>query len=203
MSNPFQLREARLLEIARRHFEQYGYKKTTVDGIVREAGIAKGTFFLHFKTKEALLIAVFQQLRQDVLGRFETCLASAGESPVRQLEALLRFAFEQLQAYPLLRRLQQIDAEHRLFRQILDLPDTRREVEQALGQIRGILAAGIACGEFRADCDLERLPIVLASLKFLMFHPELITADGRISTAEFVETLLPLLLRGLRADGSP
>lgn len=196
-------REARILEVAQRHFEQYGYKKTTVDGIVQAVGIAKGTFFLHFKSKEDLLIAVFQHLRHEVLAKFETCLAEAGDSPASQLETLLRFALEQLRAYPIFLRLQQIDPEFRLFRRILELPDTQNELDQALTQVRQILQAGIQCGQFRTDLDLEHLPYVLGSLKFLMFHPELITANGRITSQAFIDTLIPLVMRGLRACAQP
>ncbi len=192
-------REKQILAVSRRHFEQFGYKKTTIDGIVQEVGIAKGTFFLHFQSKEALLIGVFQQLRQEVLTRFETCMSASSPSPSQQLETLLRFALEQLRAYPLFLRLHQIDPEFRLFRQILDLPDTQQELDQALNQLRAILQAGIDCGEFRQDLDLNHLPYILGSLKFLMFYPELITANGQISTQSYIDTLIALIMKGLQA----
>ncbi len=35
-------------------FQRYGYKKVSVDDIVAKAGVAKGTFYLYFKTKDEL-----------------------------------------------------------------------------------------------------------------------------------------------------
>jgi AcrR family transcriptional regulator len=42
-------------------FEQIGFDKTTVDRIVEQAGVAKGTFFHHFASKGAVLSWVGEQ----------------------------------------------------------------------------------------------------------------------------------------------
>jgi AcrR family transcriptional regulator len=43
-----------LIEVAAKLFYQQGYHCTGVQQIIQEAGIAKGTFYSHFKSKEAL-----------------------------------------------------------------------------------------------------------------------------------------------------
>jgi AcrR family transcriptional regulator len=43
-----------LIEVAARLFYEQGYHCTGVQQIIQEAGIAKGTFYSHFKSKEAL-----------------------------------------------------------------------------------------------------------------------------------------------------
>lgn len=48
-------REKRILDVAADLFIHYGFDKTTVSDIAREAGISKGTIYLHFKGKDALL----------------------------------------------------------------------------------------------------------------------------------------------------
>ena len=52
----------RLLEEATYCLERYGVRKTTVDEIVRRAGIPKGTFYLFYDSKELLLFDVFMGL---------------------------------------------------------------------------------------------------------------------------------------------
>src|SRR4051812_32457589 len=47
---------ARIREAANDLFLRKGVDKTTVDEIVAKAGIAKGTFYLHFQRKEDLLL---------------------------------------------------------------------------------------------------------------------------------------------------
>ena len=48
-------RRERLYEAALELFRAQGYEATTVDQITRQAGLAKGTFFNYFHTKDAVL----------------------------------------------------------------------------------------------------------------------------------------------------
>lgn len=54
----------RLLDVARRHFLAAGYRETSVDGIAREAGIAKKTLYHHFGGKAGLFTAIIETLRR-------------------------------------------------------------------------------------------------------------------------------------------
>ncbi|KAA3643482.1 MAG: TetR family transcriptional regulator [Chloroflexi bacterium] len=47
-------RQERILAAAAELFVHYGYDKTTVDDIAREAGVSKGAIYLHFKSKDEL-----------------------------------------------------------------------------------------------------------------------------------------------------
>jgi AcrR family transcriptional regulator len=64
-----QEREARIIALAERLFVRNGYDNTTVDQIVGEMGLAKGTYYYHFDSKEALLIAVSDKLIFDTGAR--------------------------------------------------------------------------------------------------------------------------------------
>jgi AcrR family transcriptional regulator len=48
-------RRDRMYEAAVTLFREQGYENTTVDQITRRAGVAKGTFFNYFPTKDAVL----------------------------------------------------------------------------------------------------------------------------------------------------
>lgn len=52
-------REQRILDAAADLFVHYGYDKTTVSDIAREAGISKGAIYLHFESKDALFEGLF------------------------------------------------------------------------------------------------------------------------------------------------
>lgn len=60
-------RRAEILEAALRVFGQYGYRRTSVDDIAREAGIAKGTVYLSFTSKEEVFQALARHLSQQML----------------------------------------------------------------------------------------------------------------------------------------
>lgn len=51
-------RERRLLETAARLIAHFGYDKTTISDIAREAGVSKGAVYLHWPSKEALFTAL-------------------------------------------------------------------------------------------------------------------------------------------------
>jgi AcrR family transcriptional regulator len=56
---------ARLFAAASELFATRGYHATTVDAIVKRAGVAKGTFFVHFATKDAVITELVRiQTRQ-------------------------------------------------------------------------------------------------------------------------------------------
>jgi TetR/AcrR family acrAB operon transcriptional repressor len=68
-------RYERVLEAAGRLFARWGYDKTSVEDIAREAGISKGAVYLEFPNKDALLKAVlyreFARYSADWLLRFQ------------------------------------------------------------------------------------------------------------------------------------
>ena len=51
----------KIFEVAGRLFKEKGFENTTVDEITTKAGIAKGTFFNYFSTKEMLLLYFGEQ----------------------------------------------------------------------------------------------------------------------------------------------
>lgn len=52
------VRQKELIDAALELFSSVGYKKTMIVDIVKKAGVAKGTFFYYFPTKEAVLEAI-------------------------------------------------------------------------------------------------------------------------------------------------
>jgi AcrR family transcriptional regulator len=59
-----QERALRILDAAAELIQRWGYKKVAVDDIARLAGVAKGTIYLHWKTREDLFMALL--LRESV-----------------------------------------------------------------------------------------------------------------------------------------
>lgn len=59
-----QERADRILDAAAELILRWGYRKTTIDDIARHAGVAKGTIYLHWKTREDLFMALI--IREDL-----------------------------------------------------------------------------------------------------------------------------------------
>jgi AcrR family transcriptional regulator len=77
---------ARLFRAAAELFAKYGYREATVDEIARRAGVAKGTFFLHFATKDAVIVQAVRLQTRAALKERERVRA-AGGSAIDRLRA--------------------------------------------------------------------------------------------------------------------
>jgi AcrR family transcriptional regulator len=71
-------RHAEILDAALRMFGQYGFRRTSMDDIAREAGIAKGTIYLSFAGKEEVFQALAQRLSQRMLTGAEAASSRPG-----------------------------------------------------------------------------------------------------------------------------
>ncbi|MBC7231540.1 MAG: TetR family transcriptional regulator [Actinobacteria bacterium] len=81
-------RRDRIIEIATRLFAAKGYHGTTIDEIVQATGIAKGTFYIYFDSKEELLVEVIRKLIDDTLGRIDRALEQRDEKDyIARIEA--------------------------------------------------------------------------------------------------------------------
>ena len=71
----------KIMDCAKNLFFSIGYEKTSIQRIIDEVGIAKGTFYHHFKTKEHLLDALTDVLIEDEAKQtVETILASDSDA---------------------------------------------------------------------------------------------------------------------------
>ena len=77
-----------IAEAALRLFARYGYKRTSMDDIAREAGVARATLYLHFKGKDDVFRAMLAGLGGRVETRCREALAMPGPFPER-LAALM------------------------------------------------------------------------------------------------------------------
>jgi AcrR family transcriptional regulator len=76
----------RLLAAAVALVTEVGWRHTTVERIAERAGVAKGTFFVHFRTKEAIAITLVEVQIAAAMSAREAVL-TAGGSPVERLRA--------------------------------------------------------------------------------------------------------------------
>lgn len=60
-----------ILTTARRLFGTHGFAATTMDEIAEAAAVAKGAVYHHFKTKEAVFEAVFDQVSRDLVAEID------------------------------------------------------------------------------------------------------------------------------------
>jgi TetR/AcrR family transcriptional regulator, fatty acid metabolism regulator protein len=81
-------RRAELASAAARIFAERGVANTTVSDIVKAAGVAQGTFYLYFDSKDDVVLAVVHQMGNDMLAAIESAVSASGTTAVEKLLAL-------------------------------------------------------------------------------------------------------------------
>ena len=76
-------KRARILAAAEEVFARRGFYNARVSEIARAAGVADGTIYLYFKSKDDLLISLFETRMKDVIGELETAVPPDGAAPLR------------------------------------------------------------------------------------------------------------------------
>ncbi len=92
--------QARILDAACARFAADGYHRTSVDDIIRHAGIARGTFYLYFESKRAVLEALLGQLLADIDRRVRPISLDHADPPRAQLQGNLQRAWDALAGNP-------------------------------------------------------------------------------------------------------
>ncbi len=90
-----QERRESLIETTLTLFEQGSYEGVTMAGVAARAGLAKGTVFLYFKTKEHLFLAVLEKLMAEWFQEIDLKLQTVqGSRPASQVISHLRHSLE-------------------------------------------------------------------------------------------------------------
>src|SRR5258705_12958471 len=85
-------REA-ILAAALELFGRYGYRRTSIDDIARQAGVAKGTVYLYVENKDALFRTLARSVLDGVLANARAAAARRGGSVAARLTGILDAKF--------------------------------------------------------------------------------------------------------------
>lgn len=84
----------RLLDVALDEIRAKGYCATSVDELCAAAGVTKGAFFHHFKSKEALGVAAADHWSETTGALFETAPYHHHDDPLQRILAYIEFRKE-------------------------------------------------------------------------------------------------------------
>lgn len=180
----------RILRTALDLVQAQGYEATTIRDITAASGVALGTFFNHFPTKEHLLVDYYAQLQQEVSDR----LSRPHRSFRAFMKAFTRLLTGQVQTHP---RLYQAIGGAMLACGALQDAE-RAACGDMHRRIRKAIEKGAGTGELRADLD----PEATASLLLLAFNGAILDTLPNLDGAAFEARLhhyLDPLLRLLQA----
>ncbi len=80
-----EIRRKEIIDAAYNLFEEIGYENTSVENIINQANIAKGTFYYYFKTKKDLLNEIVKQISETIYSLIEEVSKSESLSVMEKL----------------------------------------------------------------------------------------------------------------------
>ena len=153
-----QATRAHLMEVAMRLFAARGYEGTSIEAVLAESGVSRGSLYHHFPGKDALFVAVLEDIGRRV-GLPAAEEMQAAPNPIAALR-IGCLAWIRQAADPVIRQIMLIDAPA-----VLGWQRWRELDEQGpLGVIRGLLAGAAQAGRIESRHVDVFAHIVLAAL---------------------------------------
>ncbi len=175
-------RRKELLEIAYRMFLSKGYENTSVDSIIEEAGIAKGTFYHYFESKEQMLEEVCHMMIAAEAENAGKILSSDLPVPEKLMGVVGSFrpAMEEQTIGDTLNRPENVLMHDKV---------NRRIIETQVPLLSKVVEEGIEAGFFNCDMLYERVRMILIISNTLFDDMSFTDRDVAVFT-ELLEKLL-------------
>jgi AcrR family transcriptional regulator len=197
MRNGVQTREVReaILDATDRFLARHGYKKMTIDDLAQEVGIGKGSIYLHFTSKEEIVLShidrIIERLKEE-LQRIAAQDASPEERLQKMLVTRVLFRFDSVQHYT-----QSLNDLLAAVRPKL-LSRRKNYFAEEAEIFASVVEDGNRLGDFESENPLETAEtFLLATNSLLPFSLTAHELGERIEIEEKVGRVADLLLKGL------
>jgi AcrR family transcriptional regulator len=170
----------RLLEAAARVMADQGSDSATIDTFIRAAGVARGTFYNHFKTREELLDALW---------------TSMGHDPFLDIQNACRDMTDPVERFAAMTRLVLLGAMHNPTWGWLILALSADETtlnDDLRGYPRPDLRTGAAADRFRYESETSATDLVVGTMRAAL---RALLQEGR--EANYAEALCKMMLQAL------
>lgn len=156
-------RKNEILDAAELLFGTKGYSKTTVNEILENIGIAKGTFYYHFNSKEEVLDAIVMRFITDGV---EAAKLIAADLNLKAPDKLLQIIMGQKPDES--RKKQMIEQLHQVNNAEMHQKSLVETILQLTPVITSVIEQGIAEGIFYTPYPKETVEFLLVSSQFLL-----------------------------------
>ncbi len=184
-----------IIDAAVRVFARNGYYNSRVSDVAREAGVASGTIYLYFRTKDEILVSLFREKMAAWVAFVRTEIAGESDA-LAKIRRLVALHFSVLEKDPALAEVVQVELRqgHKFFHGA-----SAHEVSAYFELIGSVLAEGQAAGVLRRDLPLKiATKVLFGAMDQMATSWVLGKRTYRLSDA--AETVAAVFLRGVIAD---
>ena len=185
-----------ILDAAVHVFARTGFHGSRVSDIAREAEVADGTIYLYFKSKDDILISIFEETMSQMISGVEEAMADI-DDPLARLVRFATYHMENVETHSDVAKVLQV--ELRLSHTFMkEYKPTRLQTYMDI--IGSLIAEGQARGLVRADVNptIARRAFFGALDEIAMQW--ILTANARYGLRESAEQIADLFVRGLRSE---
>ena len=190
----------RILDAATKVFAKRGFFSAQVADVAKRAGVAAGTVYLYFKSKDDLLLSLFDRTMRDAIaeGRAALQFLNHAATPVERLRHIAHVHLARLGRDRQLAVVFQIELRQSTkFMARLSTSSLR----DYLGLLRDVIVDGQRDGQFRSDIN----PTLAAKVIFGALDEmatNWILSEREYQLEDDAEPVMNLLLGGLEAKGN-
>lgn len=178
-------------------FVEKGFSATSIQDIVDTIGVTKGSFYYHFKSKEALLMEIHSSYIDDLLNRQKSIL-DREKSCKDQLVKIVELIIVDIDKQGAVGQV--------YFREIRHLTEDnaaiiRQKRADFRDTIESVLQDGIESGEFRRELHPKMITFAILGItnwSYQWFNPE-----GSLSVRELSALYTDFILHGIQSSELP
>jgi len=181
-----------IIDAAVRVFARNGYYNSRVSDIAKEAGIASGTIYLYFKTKDEILVTLFREKMAEFVATVRKAIAAEPDA-VAKLRRLIRLHFKLLEEHAEMAEVVQVELRQgqKFFRGA-----SANEISGYFDLISSVLEEGMAAGLFRNDLPVKTVRKVLFGAMDQMATSWVLGKRG-YKLSETADAVADIFLKGL------
>jgi len=183
---------AQIVNVARKIFTRYGFRKTTMDEIAGASSMGKSSIYYYFPGKEDIFKAVVEKEASELKQRLGKALGT-GNTPMEKLKAYILFRLHHVRTLEnFYAALNEESLSHFDF-----IMEIRKKFDQdEMKVVQGILEEGVSDGSFQINNSKIGAVAISTMMKGLEL-PLLLSEEHKTDRGEVLDDLIRVLFYGI------
>jgi len=195
-------RPGEIVQAGLAEFAEHGFERARLDRIAKRAGIAKGTIYLYFPSKEALFMAAIEEYILQTMAENDAVIDSFDGATEDLVRMVLKTTYGNI-----------LRAETRAVMRIViaeseRIPEIAKQfhdmaVKRGLSILKKIVARGIKRGDLAKNAATQTPQLIIAPAFYLAVNLMAFGDTEHIDVDTYFEGHVHMVMRGMMGDPAP